>query len=106
MLGGNQARQNGQFEEEETKIVTNIISKYDVVINIGANIGYYFSIALSQEKNVVAFEPLNLNVQHLLQNIKFNNRESNIEVYPILPTNKVGVIEIYGSGTGASLFMG
>ncbi|HAQ17687.1 MAG TPA: hypothetical protein DCR40_00450 [Prolixibacteraceae bacterium] len=103
---GNQSMQNGQFEPEETQIVQSIVSKVDVVINIGANIGYYCCIALSQKKNVIAFEPINLNLRYLLRNIKANNWESKIEVYSMALSNKVGVIEIYGGGTGASLLKG
>lgn len=105
-LVGNQSMQKGQFEPEETQIVKKIVSFVDVVINVGANIGYYCCIALSQRKYVIAFEPINLNLRYLLRNIKANNWESLIEVYPMALSDKVGVIEIYGGGTGASLVEG
>jgi FkbM family methyltransferase len=105
-FAGNQSMQNGLFEPEETRIVKKILSSVNVVINIGANIGYYCCIALSQKKYVIAFEPINLNLQYLLRNIKANSWESRIEIYPIALSNKVGVIEIYGGGTGASLIKG
>jgi FkbM family methyltransferase len=105
-LVGNESMQEGTFEPEETQIVKQLLSHVDVVINVGANIGYYCCIALAQEKYVVAFEPINLNLRYLLRNIKANNWESRIEVYPIALSNKVGVIEIYGGGTGASLVKG
>ena len=105
-LSGNLAMQNGQFEPEETQIVKRILSHVDVVINVGANIGYYCCIALSHKKYVVAFEPIDLNFRYLLRNITANNWESRIEVYPIALSNKVGVIDIYGRGTGASLVKG
>ncbi len=105
-LVGNRAMQNGQFEPEETQIVKKIVPYVNVVINVGANIGYYCCIALSQKKYVVAFEPINLNLRYLLRNIKANNWESKIEVYPVALSDKVGVIDIYGGGTGASLVKG
>lgn len=105
-LAGNKAMQTGQFEPEETQIIERIIPNVDVVINIGANIGYYCCIALSYRKHVVAFEPIPLNVQYLLRNLKANNWESNVEVYPLALANKVGVVGIYGRGTGASLVKG
>lgn len=105
-LVGNQSMQSGWFEPEETQIVKQILPCVDIVINVGANIGYYCCIALSQGKYVVAFEPINLNLRYLLRNIKANNWESRIEVYPVALSNKVGVIEIYGGGTGASLVKG
>jgi FkbM family methyltransferase len=51
----------------------------------------------------MAFEPIDVNVRKLLSNIKANNLESRIEVYPIAVSNKGGVIEIYGGGIGASI---
>lgn len=105
-LIGNKSMQSGQFEPEETQIVKRILPSVDIVINIGANIGYYCCIALSQEKYVVAFEPMNLNLRYLFRNIKANHWESRIEIYPMALSNKVGIIEIYGGGTGASLVKG
>jgi len=105
-LVGNKSMQEGRFEPEETQIVKQLLSHADTVINVGANIGYYCCIALAQEKHVVAFEPISLNLRYLLRNIKANNWESRIEVYPMALSNKVGVIEIYGGGTGASLVKG
>jgi len=105
-LMGNPVMQNGYFEPEETGLIKKIISQVDVVINVGANIGYYCCIALSQGKQVVAFEPLPLNLQYLLRNIKANKWESKIEVFPLALSNKVGLLEIYGGGTGASLVKG
>lgn len=103
---GNQSMQNGLFEPDETRIVKIIVPQVDVVINIGANIGYYCCIALSLGKPVIAFEPINLNLRYLLRNIKANHWESGIEVFPVALSDKTGVIEIYGGGTGASLIKG
>jgi FkbM family methyltransferase len=106
-FGGNQSMQDGQYDPEETLIVNRILLNTDTVINVGANIGYYCCLALSKDKYVIAFEPINLNLRYLLRNIKANNWESRIEVYPIaLSNSKAGVIEIYGGGTGASLVKG
>jgi FkbM family methyltransferase len=105
-LAGNNLMQTGQFELVETQLVKLILPHVDVVINVGANIGYYCCIALSLKKEVIAFEPMNLNIQHLLRNIKTNNWDAQIEVYPMALSNKTGVIEIYGGGTGASLMKG
>ncbi len=105
-LAGNKSMQNGQYELEEIQIIKQILPSVDIFINVGANIGYYCCIALSQGKYVVAFEPINGNLRYLLHNIKANNWESQIEVYPIALSNKVGAIDIYGGGTGASLVKG
>lgn len=105
-LVGNTAMQNGRFEPEETRIVRQILPAVEVVVNIGANIGYYCCMALSHEKYVVAFEPIDSNLRYLLRNVKANGWESRIEIYPVALSDRVGVIDIYGGGTGASLVKG
>jgi FkbM family methyltransferase len=105
-LSGNEAMQKGEFEPEETEIVKKIIPHIDILINVGANIGYYCCIALSLAKPVVAFEPIPLNLQYLLRNIKANRWNTEIEVFPMALSNQTGIIEIYGDGTGASLIKG
>jgi FkbM family methyltransferase len=103
---GSQSMQEGKFEPEETEIARTIIPNADIVINVGANIGYYCCLALSYGKYVVAFEPINFNFQYLLRNIKANSWESQIEAFPIALSNQPGIIEIYGDGVVASLVKG
>lgn len=43
---GNHQMLNGAFEPEETRIMQRFISQVDVLINVGANIGYYCCLAL------------------------------------------------------------
>lgn len=105
-LLGNKAMQQGLFEIEETAIVKKILQEVDVLLNVGANIGYYCCIALSLGKYVVAFEPIAINLRYLLKNIKANNWEDKIEIFPLAMSNKIGVIEMYGGGTGASFIKG
>lgn len=105
-LIGNKEMESGQFEPGETKVFIEHIDGCDVLINIGANIGYYCCIALSLGKYVVAFEPIVSNVRCLLRNIKENGFDNNIEIYPVAVGDKTGVIEIYGRGTGASIVKG
>ncbi len=103
---GNGAMQTGQFEPDETRIVTQILPFVDIVVNVGANIGYYCCIALSQEKRVIAFEPMEFNLRYLFRNIRANGWESQIEIYPMALSNQIGMIKIYGGGPIASLVKG
>ena len=57
-------------------------------------------------KSIIAFEPIPENLHFLLRNIKANGWESKAQVYPIALSNQVGVLEIYGGETGASLIEG
>ena len=105
-FNGNRVMESGLFEQFETERVKKIFSQVDIVINVGANIGYYVCLALHQKKHTIAFEPIELNLRYLLRNIKANDWQSRSEIFPIALSNAVGVIEIYGGGTGASLVRG
>lgn len=103
---GNPEMQKGAFEPEETALVQRVLASVDVVVNIGANIGYYCCIALQKGKHVVAFEPIASNLRYLYKNIKANHWEDRIEIFPMALSNRTGIIEIFGGGTGASLVKG
>lgn len=105
-LVGNLEMQQGVFEPEETRMVGSLLDQAEVLINVGANIGYYCAMALQRNKHVVAFEPMAQNLHSLYRNLRANGWESGVEVYPIALSNFVGLIQIYGGGTGASLVKG
>ena len=104
-LYGNRAMAQGDFEPKETALVRDLLNEVDVLVNVGANIGYYCCHALSMEKEVIAFEPNQNNVRYLCRNIKIN-KWSGAEIYPIALSNATDVLEIYGAGTGASILKG
>lgn len=103
---GNKAIQRGEFEVEETALVRALLPTVDVLVNVGANIGYYCCIAASMGKKVLACEPIALNIQYLIKNIEANHWSDSVEIFPLALSDKPGVVKIYGSGTGASLLMG
>jgi FkbM family methyltransferase len=103
---GNSEMEKGEFERHERLLVEHLLSVTDVVINVGANIGYYCCIGSHYDKHVVAFEPMPTNLYHLYRNIQANGWEQQIEVFPLALADRVGVIEIFGGGTGASLIRG
>ena len=104
-LSGNPAMAEGKFELKETEVVTRILQDVDMLVNVGANIGYYCSHALHIGKYVIAFEPLQKNLRFLCQNVKTNDWKD-IEIYPVALSNQVGVLKIYGADTGASIVKG
>jgi FkbM family methyltransferase len=104
-LAGNEAMANGSFEPAETELVRTILKGVDILVNVGANIGYYCCHALSMGKAVIAFEPIQGNLRYMFKNIK-SNGWSGVEIYPIVLSNSVDVLEIYGGGTGASVVKG
>lgn len=104
-LAGNTAMAEGSFEPAETKLVINILKDVDMLVNVGANVGYYCCHALTMGKTVIAFEPIQRNLRYLYQNIKLNGWRD-VEIYPIALSNKVDILEIYGGNTGASVIKG
>lgn len=103
---GNEDMQSGTFEPNETKLINNLMIHVDYFVNIGANIGYYCCIALQKGLPVIAFEPEQNNLKYLIRNIRENGWEDRIEIHPIALTDNPGIVDIYGSGTGASLLRG
>lgn len=104
-LAGNLSMAEGSFEPIETELVRNLLDEVDVLVNVGANVGYYCCHALSMGKEVIAFEPMERNLRYLCKNIKANGWNE-IEIFPIALSNDRGIIEIFGGNTGASLVKG
>lgn len=97
------AMQKGAFEPEETKLFMDEFSKSDVFIDVGANIGFYSCLARQSQKHVLSIEPLQKNLDFLLDNLLANNW-TDVEVFPVGLSNKSGLATLYGaSSTGASL---
>lgn len=104
-LAGNEAMAQGTFEPAETELVRKLLNDVDILVNVGANVGYYCCHALSVGKPVIAFEPMPRNLRLLCKNIKINGW-GGAEIFPIALSNNVGILEIYGGDTGASLVKG
>ena len=103
---GHKEMEQGVFEPDETKLVTTLLQNADVFINIGANIGYYSCISIASNVHTIIFEPIQSNLNFLYKNIYANNFRGTYEIFPVALSNKTGLIEMYGSGTGASLIRG
>ncbi|OYY21091.1 MAG: hypothetical protein B7Y05_01705 [Polynucleobacter sp. 24-46-87] len=97
--------ERGELEPLETHLVCELVKEVDVLINVGANIGYFSCLALRAGKSVIAFEPIPENLHSLLHNIKVNGWQPRAQICPIALSNDVGVLEIYGGGTGLSLIV-
>ena len=104
-LAGNDSMANGVFEPVETELVRQVLKDVDILVNVGANVGYYCCHALSMGKSVIAFEPMERNLHYLCKNIKGNEWDS-VEIFPVALSDHVGILEIYGGNTGASVVKG
>jgi FkbM family methyltransferase len=105
-LYGSRAMQDGRFEPLETKLFKKILPRCDAFINVGANVGYYCCHSVQAGIPAYAFEPIDLNIRHLLANIRANGWSDKVEVYPVALGAETGILEIFGAGTGASLIRG
>ena len=67
---------NGIYEEFETNLIKKEIHSGDVVVDIGANIGYYtllFAKLVGEKGKVFAFEPDPTNFELLKKNVEIND---------------------------------
>jgi FkbM family methyltransferase len=106
LFQGNPVMASGNFEPVETRLVQRLLPHAELVVNVGANIGYYCCIALAAGKPVIAVEPIPLNARYLLKNIQLNHWAACAEVFQMALSDRPGIVEIYGGGTGASLLKG
>jgi FkbM family methyltransferase len=103
-FNGPAAMVSGDFEPDETKLVNALLERSDVLVNVGANVGFYCAHALAAGKTCVALEPHPENVALLLRNLKINHWKA--EVHPVACGSEPDVLELYGGGTAASLVKG
>ena len=103
---GHPAMADATWEAAESKLFLQLIADADVVVNVGANVGYYCCLALQAGKHVLACEPLDSNLKYLYQNIHRNNWAEQCEIYPVAMGGANGLLELYGTGMGASLIKG
>lgn len=100
--GGNADMQAGSFEQEEVQLVQEYLQDASVLVDIGANVGYFSCIGRHMGEKVVAIEPCTQNLDFLFMNLDANGW-SDVEVIPLCMGDKVGFTTIYGWGTGASI---
>lgn len=105
-FAGHTAMASGAFEPEETRLFRHLLQEVDILVNVGANVGYYCCHALSLGKRVIAVEPIARNVHYLLKNLRDNGWANQAEVYPVALGQTTDILEIYGGDTGASLVKG
>ncbi len=106
VTSGHAAMAEGKWEADETALFMRLLAEADLIINVGANVGYYCCLALQAGKQVLAFEPLESNLRYLYQNIYRNGWSAQCEIYPVALGTANGLLELYGTGMGASLIKG
>jgi FkbM family methyltransferase len=87
------------FEPHILMLLQNFVAPGDVMLDIGANIGWFSVIGSRLVGNggrVLAFEPDPFNLGLLRRNLKLNGC-ANVEVFPVAVSNKAGLSTLYRS---------
>ena len=87
---------DGSFEPEESAIVRKLLADVDLLVNVGANVGYYCWHALSMGKPMIAIEPITRNLHYLLKNIQNNGWSNQAEVFPVALGAGADILQIWG----------
>lgn len=80
---------SGSYEPEQTELFKNVVHPGDIVLDIGANVGYYtllFAKTVGPYGLVYAFEPDPTNFKLLKKNIEVNGY-NNIKAFPFAVSN-------------------
>ena len=104
-IAGDSLQAEPDWEVEQTKVFLERLPGHDIVIDIGANIGFYSCLAAIHGKHVLSFEPSPRNLRYLTQNL-WANRCKQIEVFPMGLGSQCGLNQIYGFGGIASFVEG
>ena len=104
-LAGDSRMASADWEAEEARIFLTLLDEHDVVVDIGANVGFYSCLAALRRKRVVAFEPSRRNLKFLFHNL-WLNQCSDTEVFPMGLGSHTGLTEMFGFGGTASFIEG
>ena len=93
---------NGMFEPVETTLVKKHVKRKNVVVDIGANIGYYtlmLARLVGDEGRVFAFEPDPENFLLLKKNVEANGYDHNVILVQKAVSDVTGTARLYQSET-------
>lgn len=93
-----QLAMDGIREKSATEIMKNFIQPGDVLLEAGANIGYYVLLEASLLKNkgkIYAIEPEPKNIELLKKNVSLNKLDTLVEVHHMAFSDKSGVLPLY-----------
>jgi len=88
---------NGIYEKFETELIKKEIKQDDIILDIGANIGYYtlmFAKLVGENGKVFAFEPDPTNFALLKKNVEINGYK-NVVLINKAVSNKTGKLRLF-----------
>jgi FkbM family methyltransferase len=98
----------GEYEVRETEILRAIASESRLILDIGANVGYYAVVlgkSLSQGARIFSFEPLPSSFSQLQRNVTLNGLDAVVTSLPFALSDVNGEAELHVpivSGTSAT----
>ncbi len=84
----------GVYESFESQVFLEKLKDDMVVVDIGANIGYYTLLAAEKAKQVISFEPDPVSFTYLQKNVEKNNLK-NVEIHQLAIAQKAGTLDFY-----------
>lgn len=88
----------GEYEPLETRVLTDFARKSKIVIDVGANVGYYgieLAGVLPSDGKILSFEPILTTFVQLEQNIRLNNLQEMALVYNLGLSDKDETTTMY-----------
>ena len=85
---------DGIREPAATRHLMSVLTPDDVVLDIGANIGYYVLMEAKRCRKVYAVEPVPRNVAVLTENVRLNGYD-NVEIYSLAFGRAAGTERMY-----------
>ena len=83
------------WEPFETELVKSNVKKNDIVVDVGANIGYYTLLMAKIGALVNSYEPAPSNFKLLKKNVQQNNFSQNITLHNTAVSNFIGTSKLY-----------
>jgi FkbM family methyltransferase len=83
--------ERGEWEPFETAVVSRLVRAADLIVDAGANIGWYTMVSASLGARVIACEPLPANAALLRVNVEANGFGPNVEVHECALGRAAGV---------------
>ena len=83
------------WEPFETELVKSNVKKNDIVIDVGANIGYYTLLMAKIGAFVNSYEPAPSNFKLLQKNVYQNNFSQNVTLHNTAISNFIGTSKLY-----------
>lgn len=93
---------NGIYNYAQTNLIKKLVKRNNIVLDIGANIGYFTLIMAKQAKLVHAFEPEDRNFQLLKKNLQLN-KISNVKLHNVAVAEKNGKTLLHLSETNRGM---